>query len=94
MVRHYVSKNMRGQWTEANVLEAVAAVEGGSSLKRASKEFSVPRTTLRRHMKIKVKGGQIKKRLGRPAILSETQELELVDLILDFESRLFGLYSY
>jgi len=91
MVRHYVSQNKRGQWSEKDVVDAVLAVEGGMSLKKAAKDFGVPRTTLRRHLKIKAKVGNVAKKLGRPPVLSVAQEQELVDLILDFEARLFGL---
>jgi len=92
MVRHYKSKHQRAQWSEQNLKDAIAAVETGVSLKKASKDFSIPRTTLRNHLKMKEKGGQFaSKKLGRPTVLSSEQETELVNLILDYESRLFGL---
>ena len=62
------------------------------SLKQTAKTFCIPRTTLRNHVKLKVSGGDFStKRLGRPTVLSKAQEAELVELILDFEARLFGL---
>ena len=92
MVRHYKSQHQRAQWTEQSLKDAIAAVETGVSLKKASKDFSIPRTTLRNHLKLKEKGGQFStKKLGRPTVLSSAQETELVNLILDYESRLFGL---
>jgi len=92
MVRHYKAKSLRAQWSEETLKDAIAAVETGVSLKKASKDFSIPRTTLRNHLKLKEKGGQFStKKLGRPTVLSSAQETELVNLILDYEARLFGL---
>ena len=92
MVRHYKAKSLRAQWSEETLKDAIAAVETGVSLKKASKDFSIPRTTLRNHLKLKEKGGQFStKKRGRPTVLSSAQETELVNLILDYEARLFGL---
>jgi len=91
MVRLYKTKNLRAQWSEEDAGIAVAAVEGGMSLKKAAQDFHVPRTTLRRKLKLKRCGSSIKTVLGRPTILKPQQELELVDIILNYEARLFGM---
>jgi hypothetical protein len=91
MVRLYKTKNLRAQWSEEDAGIAVAAVEGGMSLKKAAKDFHVPRTTLRRKLKLKRCGSSIKTVLGRPTILKPHQELELVNIILNYEARLFGM---
>jgi len=50
--------------------DALTAVEMGMSLKKAAKDFSIPRTTLRNHLKLKRKGDNFStKKLGRPAVL-------------------------
>jgi len=91
MVRVYKTKNLRVQWSDEDAGNAVAAVEGGMSLKKAAKDFNVPRTTLRRKLKLKRQGSSIKTVLGRPTILNSQQELELVAMILNYEERLFGM---
>ena len=53
MVRLYKTKNLRAQWSEEDAGIAVAAVEGGMSLKKAAKDYNVPRTSLRRKLKLK-----------------------------------------
>ena len=89
MVRNYVSKNKRGVWKIDTMKAAANAVlNQGVSLQKAAKEYQVPRTTLRRHLK---KGGSIKKQLGRRTVLTEEQETELKAFTLDMERRLFGL---
>ena len=47
MPRKYARKSNRNSWDEAGVTRAIAAVESGEPLKRASKLFGVPRTTLK-----------------------------------------------
>ena len=92
MVRHYKSQHKRAQCSEKDLLDAISAVETGMCVKKASKDYSIPWTTLRNHLKLKRKGDNYStKKLGRPAVLSEMQEAELETQILDYESRLFGL---
>ena len=69
----------------------VAAVKSGISLKKASKDYGIPRTTLRRKLKLEVSGDEITKVLGGPSVLTRDQEVQLVQVILDYEARLFGL---
>ena len=49
MVRNYQSQHKRAQWSEKNLVDAVAAYESGMSLKQTAKTFCIPRTTLRNH---------------------------------------------
>jgi len=67
-----------------NIKLALAAVESGVSLKKAAKDFQIPRTTLRSKLKVKRASGDVKKQLG-------DNESQLVSVILDYEARLFGL---
>ena len=61
------------------------------SEKSAFNTFGVPRQTLRRHLQKVRDGNGVAKVLGRPKVLTATQENELVDVILDMERKLFGL---
>ena len=61
------------------------------SVKQASKNYSIPRTTLIRHLKSKV-GSPGNANLGRfrTAFSKDTEE-ELVNYIKDMQLRFFGL---
>ena len=52
MVRSYKRKSTRQTWNEESMKAAIKAVtDNGLGLKKASAEFSVPKTTLRRRVK-------------------------------------------
>lgn len=91
MPRVFQNKNIRGQWSLDNAKLAVTAVKAGLSLKKASKDYGIPRTTLRRKLKLEIAGDEITKVLGGPSVLTHAQEVQLVQVILDYEARLFGL---
>jgi transposase-like protein len=88
MVRNYQKKGLRAKWNEEEMQRAVDAVKNGQSLRAAARLFKVPRNTLRRHAN---NAGPVQKKLGRKPILTMGQELELRDLILEFERSLYGL---
>ena len=69
---------------------AVDAVRQGEPLKTVAREYRVPRNTLRRHAG-RDAPAKVKKRLGRKTVLSEEEECELHDIILDMENALYGL---
>lgn len=73
------------------MVQAVSAVESGMSLKKAAKDYNVSRTTLRRKVKLKAVGSTVSKTLGGPCVLTTAQEDDLVQVILNYEARLFGL---
>jgi len=54
MPRVFLNKNIRAQWSLDNAKLAVKAVKSGISLKKASKDYGIPRTTLRRKLKLEV----------------------------------------
>lgn len=92
MPRNYEAKGLRGNWSLSCLQKAVECVLiEKSSEKSAAKAFGIPRQTLRRHLKKARKGDSVMKVLGRPRILSEQQEKELFEVIIDMENRLFGL---
>ncbi|XP_066970273.1 uncharacterized protein [Macrobrachium rosenbergii] len=94
MPRKYVRVSSRGEWNEAAMKSAIAAVrEKKMGLKKASKEFSVPKTTLGRRVrdKNKIATGSTKMLGPIRTVFSAAQEAELVTHILLMEDRFFGL---
>lgn len=95
MVRKYVRKTDRQKWEVENMESAVQAViNKGMGLKKASVQFSVPKTTLRRYKEQREQDqlAKIDKTKGKfQCVFSSEQELELVDYLKTMESRLFGL---
>lgn len=91
MVRTFVSKNLRGQWSLKSMREAVAAVISGGNLRTVAKQYNVPRNTLRRHVCAHSNGQEVVKQIGKRTVLTANQEDELVKVVLSLESHLFGL---
>lgn len=83
----------RQYWDKEKMQEAVAAVRGKKmGLKKASKHFSVPKTTLRRYVHeshISLTDVVVKK-LGRKPALPEALEIELVEYLLYMEAKYYG----
>lgn len=91
MVRKYKRKSTRGQYGNQQLTLALEAVKGGMPLLRASKEFDIPRRTIRRHRDRLVANPGVS-RLGRHrVILTENLEKELNDHIQYMEKSLYGL---
>ena len=84
MVRHYINRGERAQWSEDAMRAAVIAVQNGLSLKRAAIQHAVPRSTLRHKIQPNQLGQPIIKSLGHRTVLSDTQEAQLVSLLLVF----------
>ena len=51
MVRNYKRKTNRQSWSKDSMKKALHALENGTSLGAASKEFQILKTTLRRRFK-------------------------------------------
>ena len=51
MVRNYKRKINRQSWSKDFMKKALHALENGTSLRAALKEFQIPKTTLRRRFK-------------------------------------------
>ena len=51
MVRNYKRKTNQQSWSKDSMKKALHALENGTSLRAASKEFRIPKTTLRRKFK-------------------------------------------
>ncbi|CAH1999504.1 unnamed protein product [Acanthoscelides obtectus] len=77
------TKRKRALWSEEQLVAAVCAVERNIlSTYAAAERYNIPRRTIRNHLK----SGNVKKTLGRKAILSkdQDQESELVSRIIRF----------
>nr|CAI5820063.1 unnamed protein product [Callosobruchus analis] len=68
----------RALWSEEQLQQAMKAVRCGMAVRAASNEFGIPRRTLRNH----VSSGSAIKRIGRPCILTEEQEMDLESRIV------------
>ena len=93
MIRNYPRKTTRGAYGNERLRSALNAVQSGMPLSKASREFGVPRRTIRRHKENKVSkpGTSL---LGRQkVVLPEAVESELVRHIQIMEKSLFGLSS-
>lgn len=96
MVRTYVRKTERQNWSSESMLQAVLAVVNGEmGYKKAAQQFNVPQTTLERYVAKKKQDPEnfkIDKTAGKfGCIFTQEQELELVRYLTDMEARLFGL---
>lgn len=91
MPRFYVRTTTRGSWNEENVTQALLALEGGQALSTCSKEYNIPRNTLRRHWQKRIKKLPGSNHLGRHSILGPAIEADLVEYILKLEDKGFGL---
>lgn len=82
----------RACWRQEDLQHAVNAVlVYGMSKKKAANVHKVPRATLQRHIKKAMSGRGVEKKLGRGCILTELQEEDLSNRLIDMERRLYGL---
>lgn len=89
MPRYYVKKNLRGQWSEEDLRNAVADIRNGKgSVREISRIYKVPVRTL---MRRKESGNFNKVSLGRKSCLSVEQEATLCRYILHMSSHGFAL---
>ena len=65
----------RGTWTDSQLHDALAAVDGGMSMKKASDLHHIPYSSFREWYY----GSRISRKLGPPAVLSPSEEKQLVD---------------
>src|SRR6218665_3513712 len=89
----YKRKTDRQSWSEINMKHAIEALRNKKmGLKKACKEFNVPRTTLQRRYKSTVEStAAAAKKLGsRRNVFDMEMENELVQHVKDMENMLFG----
>ncbi|KAL7298973.1 hypothetical protein TKK_0008072 [Trichogramma kaykai] len=95
MVRNYIKKNCKNNWTEEQMREAINYHKSGKSVLAAAKEFGIPRSTLQKKicqynsddndfLQNDYKG-------GFKTVFTMEQEKALVDYILEAENNLMGL---
>ncbi|KAB0790336.1 hypothetical protein PPYR_15330 [Photinus pyralis] len=91
MPNKYVRKsvNIRGNWSEENLINAVNNVSNGNmSVRRASLTFNIPRKTLERRVKT---GNTVKGSMGPGCNFGKENEDRLSRYILNMQSRGFPL---
>ena len=91
MPRVYTRTTQRGNWLQENVLKAIDALQAGTPLSTASKQFQVPRNTLRRHFDNKNLKAPGETALGKSTVLGSCVEYDLVQYITGLSNRGFGL---
>lgn len=90
MVRNYKRKTEQKKWSIEDMRAAIEAVRNDSkSLRGAATTYGIPRPTLQRHLKDKVKTPGL---LGRfRTVFDEEFEHQLVDHCLAMQKRFYGL---
>ena len=88
MVRRYRQKSDRFKWEKSAMQNAIAAVKGGSTIRKAAREYSVPRSTLHRAIKGNVETG---KRGGFSTVFTIEEEEEIVQHARKMPSLMHGL---
>jgi hypothetical protein len=68
-----------------------AVLTRGLSNVKAASQYKVPLETLRRKVLVAKSGGGVEKKFGRPTVLTDDEEEELCHILLDMESKLYGL---
>lgn len=86
-------KAKRKQWDQTSMARAIKAVkENEMGLKKAVKQFGVPKTTLQRFVKSSEPPDVlVTRKLGRKPVLPAQLEEELISYLLVMESKYFGL---
>ena len=91
MVRTYIRKSNRAQYSRSDMLQALTAIRNGEmSRKRASSVFSIPRTTLIKNLKRPI--SCVPQNLGRfKPVFDQDMENELVMHVVEMQQRFYGL---
>ena len=92
MVRAYKRKTNRSEWSENDIKKAIECVRDEKmSIRKAAIQYNVPKSTLERHLNMKVKHpGKPKLGFFSP-VFDKTYENQLVKHALDMQKMLFGL---
>lgn len=85
--------NSRQCWNRDDMISAIKAVsEKRMGFLKASKHFSVPRSTLQRLVHLGIPAEEaVSRKLGRKPIMSTAMEAELVHYLLIMEQKFYGL---
>ena len=88
MVRHYKKKEKTMKWSEEDMEKAIDYARTHKNITAAAKQFKIPVSTLRDHIRGKSCKG---KKPGHPTVLTMQQEQEIVDTCTVFAEWGFGL---
>lgn len=94
MPNKYTRKTTQQSWDASAMREAIEAVKRGDmGFLKASKQYQVPRSTLKRRVKgtNKIATGNLKGLGSRRPVFTAEQEAELLGHILEMERRFYGL---
>ncbi|KAG5877635.1 hypothetical protein JTB14_030033 [Gonioctena quinquepunctata] len=94
MVRNHKRTTTQQSWDPRNMLRAIEAVENRKmGYKSASRNYNVPRSTLKRKVLGKNRDAVSNKKIlgSKRTVFTPEQEQELVNYILELEIRFFGL---
>lgn len=83
----YTRKTERKSWSSDNLKTAIEAVNGGSSIRKAARDFNIPETTIRDNMKRALPSDS----LGRKATFTPEQEQELVNHVIKLANLFYGV---
>ena len=93
-ISDFCCREKYGNWTEEDLKSAINVVESGLGLNAASREFGVPKATLKRHTENKNgHANRVTTFMRRPTVLSSKLENELVDHVLSWEA-VFVLFFF
>ena len=92
MPRRYVKKNRTPKYNQVDFSTAIEAISDGFAIRKAAKHFSVPYTTLYRH----VNGEITYERPGRPTKFSAIEECHLVQaaIVLQVSSLSLAIHTH
>eukprot|EP00112_Aurelia_sp_Birch-Aquarium-sp1_P022928 Seg664.1 transcript_id=Seg664.1/GoldUCD/mRNA.D3Y31 product="Jerky protein-like-like" protein_id=Seg664.1/GoldUCD/D3Y31 len=85
---HPKPREKKGQYTTDQLRHAINAVNEGVSIYRASIDFSIPKETLRR--KLKLKGEPVKFIAGKQSVLTDKEEQLICEWVKENAKRGFG----
>lgn len=87
-VRSRERKIQKANWTEDDLKRAIEAVKNGVSKKKAPKDFSIPRSTLRDRLK---SNESFEPLLGRKPVFNLDQEKQIADHIVSLAKMFYGV---
>ena len=74
-------------WTDQQLQKAIAAVDGGMSMRKAAATYSIPYSTFREWCY----GIRTSRKKGSPIVLKPAEEEELVNYLIQMCDRGYGL---
>uniref|UniRef100_A0A2H1VZL2 SFRICE_026979 n=1 Tax=Spodoptera frugiperda TaxID=7108 RepID=A0A2H1VZL2_SPOFR len=81
MPRNRQRTTTKAAWTEENLQSAKIAIERGSSIRKAAKQYNIPFSTLKDRLKNEDMSSP---RLGRKPVFTQQQETEIAEQVTGF----------